>query len=639
MRMSGSVLGLLGIVWWASAGGNTPGQRMTRDDHTFWRWGWANSTQQRTQDDFTCEAFQKCMFANWSMNSDAWTVPRPTRLVPNRKDLFAVYQDEVRIIATSSVNITCCEVDQWMELNVYARKEKALSCKGHRGYHLNITLIKPKILLCTNSTPIEGRGIWGDFITFINMDTARIDPGHIKRLPSTCAPVGLESQKDVINFNFTFPPTKVCRYKRAWYDTLLGGYGTLTGTLNGFDIETLANRMHNAGGKINDALTVQARWMPTIWHPLKLETDILDKTLDLETANKEFMYSTDTNISRIINWTMCSLQTIDQQQQKHYFQVTLMTGNEDVYRSVINTQGSHDTNGLWFQTFPEKVVCVDTWCAGTFYVYNVTKQLVMCKFVVLPLMIGTGADLHYWLPTFNGHVIDDDNRTHDLTFCDDTLNGKICKLQSTVYEPCLLQNTVNHCGWTIMPRSYRWMVEIAPQTVCVVTDREVVPKMEVPFVGCIHNISVLVWENETFKLNPDVEKSSTTNWHSTALNVPNWDLNLTKLKTLIEESSDIKKLIKVLNKTIAAHQISTTIIADKIIKVGSEIAAATSHHWWDIFMGYSPSAETALNWLFHPLLVVMIVVVVLSVWNCYVAYGICCKRKRILMVSYSDGYH
>lgn len=72
--------------------------------------------------------------------------------------------------------------------------------------------------------------------------------------------MGTHAQKTVLTAYVIFPPNNQrCRTKRTWYDTLMGGYGTLMGTLNRFDVETLANRIHNTGSKINDALTLQVQ--------------------------------------------------------------------------------------------------------------------------------------------------------------------------------------------------------------------------------------------------------------------------------------------------------------------------------------------------------------------------------------------
>lgn len=89
-----------------------------------------------------------------------------------------------------------------------------------------------------------------------------------------------------------------------------------------------------------------------------------------------------------------------------------------------------------------------------------------------------------------------------------------------------------------------------------------------------------------------------------------------------------------MNRSIVEHQVTTTIIADKVYKLGSAIQDATADHWWDLFTGYSPSASTMLNWLIHPVLILCILVIVLSIWNCVVFHKMCCVKQRILMVTY-----
>ncbi|CAJ0933189.1 unnamed protein product [Ranitomeya imitator] len=133
---------------------------------------------------------------------------------------------------------------------------------------------------------------WRDYLRIIQVNASKIDPGHIKRLPSSCVKVGCQAQKTIIIANIRFPPTPVCpsRKRRAWSDALLGGYGAVTGTLNGFDIETLANRMHNAGKNIQDALTIQGQWMPTIWHPWKQQLKADKFLLNMQNKSNNFAW-------------------------------------------------------------------------------------------------------------------------------------------------------------------------------------------------------------------------------------------------------------------------------------------------------------------------------------------------------------
>ncbi|CAN2389996.1 hypothetical protein PRIEUP_LOCUS32, partial [Pristimantis euphronides] len=457
----------------------------------------------------------------------------------------------------------------------------------------------------------------------------------MKRIPTSCIRTGTQSQKTVVTVKITFPPTPPCQYRqrRAWYDTMLGGVGAVTGTLNSFDIETLANRMHNAGRGIQDAFTLQGKWMPTVWHPWNQALQVDTFLLTMKNASNNFNLEADININKVVNWTVCTLQAIYQIQQKNRMQTQLITGNEWVWRTVFNKT---IPGASWVKLEAPKMVCNDTLCSGLLTMYNVTNQQMMCRYVVLPLLLGPPDSQWLWMPKMNGLYIDGQNQTHDLSLCEDTLEGKICRLQSKIYEPCLLQNTVNICEFTILPITFKMLVEIGPQEVCVVTDTPIVPGMTVPYVGCLRNVSTLRWENQTFLLTPDVTVQATVEWKPARLEVENWELNLTKLKKIIEESDEGKQMTKQLNKTIQQHVISTTIVAGKIVKMGSAIADATSHHWYDIFMGYSPSAQKMLNWVIHPLLVVTVVVVVLSIWNCYIAYKVFCRKPKVLMVTYRN---
>ncbi|XP_066437537.1 uncharacterized protein [Eleutherodactylus coqui] len=630
------IFGILGVMCSVFAVGDawTPGIRVNDTGRNDYSWGWRNSTRTRKQDNFTCEANQKCYIVNITFDGTIWSGNPLSHISSTYRPSYALHKATGQINITSLVKVSCCQRPKELPYLNYSLVIQYVQNCTNTGVQFSFPLNETEVITCGNATEIENRAMWGQFLVFVNINASKIDPGHIKRVPSTCRLVGRDAQKTVIQASVQFPPSRTCptkRSRRAWYDTLLGGYGALSGTINGFDIETLANRMHNAGSGIKDVLTLQANWMPTIWQPFSMQTDVDTIMLDLQDASNRFSYEINSNISNYVNWSICTLQTIYQQQQKNTLQTMLMTGNEQVWRTVFN-QTITETD--WIQLEAQKMVCNDILCKGTIFIYNVTKKNVMCKFVVLPLLIGVPEDMHFWVPRFNGIYIDDQNRTHDLSLCDDTLEGTICKVQSAVYEPCLLQNTINVCEWTVLPLTFKMMVEIAPQEVCLASNQPVVPGMVVPFSGCLRNVSALVWENETFVLLPEQDKTVAVNWQPLPLNVSNWDLNLTKFKKLLEDTEEVQQHIKLLNRSLATHIVSTTVIAGKIVKMGSAIADATSHHWYDIFMGYSSSAQTTLNWLIHPVLVLAIVVILLSLWNCFMAYKVFCRKPKVLMVSY-----
>lgn len=426
-----------------------------------------------------------------------------------------------------------------------------------------------------------------------------------------------------------FPPSNndcqpKTRKRRAWYDTLLGGYGSLTGTLNGFDIETLANRMHNLGKLNQEAITLQARWMPTVYIPAEREAIISTLQNQIQNQALHLLKDMSTNLTAFVNWTSCTLQTLYLQQQKSSMQTMLMTGNEQVWRTLLEL---YIPENSWVHLEAAKLLCNDIICAGKVVHYNVTQSTKMCKYIVLPLLLGFPGEEWYWQPHFNGDYIDSKNKTHDLSNCIETLQGKVCKLQSAVYEPCLLQNTVAVCDFTILhPKQYTMLIEIAPQEVCVVTNTAIVPGMKTPFVGCVANLSAMVWENETFVLYHEIEEQVNLHWQPKEMQVTNWDINLDKLQRLLKDSEQVRAHIQMLNKSIVSHVVSAIITGDRLMKIGSQMKEATEHHWWDLFLGYSPSAQDALNWFIHPMIFLLIGFFLLTVGNCVIAYKIWCRR-------------
>ncbi|XP_063813383.1 uncharacterized protein LOC135051206 [Pseudophryne corroboree] len=304
--------------------------------------------------------------------------PDPQR---NRyRPTFALHQSEGNITINAAVNISCCSKPYRFRFLPKEEKNKEYkNCSKQGATTFRLAVKDVLILVCHNATEIKNRTWWAQDLMFIDINASRIDIGHVKRLPSTCENVGTQAQKTVLVTQVVFPPNNrqcISQQRRAWYDTLLGGYGTLTGVLNGIDIETLANRMHSAGSKLNDGLTLQAKWMPTIFEPAKISAGIDTLMNQLINASNDFPVGFDTNITKFINWTVCTLQTMYEQQQKGVMQTMLMTGNEQVWRTIFNTSVSRDA---WIHLEAAKMICNDTVCQGILTMYNVTKVIQMCN--------------------------------------------------------------------------------------------------------------------------------------------------------------------------------------------------------------------------------------------------------------------
>lgn len=73
------------------------------------------------------------------------------------------------------------------------------------------------------------------------------------------------------------------------------------------------------------------------------------------------------------------------------------------------------------------------------YHYNVLDNFTMCQFHVLPVVFND----EYWLPHFNGSYLDSDNQAHLLLDCVRAAEGLVCGQTSRIWEPCLLECSIN----------------------------------------------------------------------------------------------------------------------------------------------------------------------------------------------------
>ncbi|XP_073397545.1 uncharacterized protein [Dendrobates tinctorius] len=306
------IIGILGSECLVKVEGWTPGTQIQSQNTSRIRWLWKESTKERKQDDFICPEGQSCNIANVTVEGYVWIGPRGAT---SFQVAYMLHNMHGTANITAKVNLTCCNAGEGFEslsptqqIRIYKNCTPTIGSGTELVFNINVL----QTLLCHNATSITNRSTWAQSITFVNMNSSKTDPGHMKRIPSSCVKTGTQSQKTVVTAIVIFPSNVLCpiRQKRAWYDTLLGGVGTVTGTLNSFDIETLANRMSKAGAGIQDVLTLQGKWMPTIWHPLTQAWQADKFLLDMQNISNSFVFKEGSNISAMLNWTMCTMQAI-----------------------------------------------------------------------------------------------------------------------------------------------------------------------------------------------------------------------------------------------------------------------------------------------------------------------------------------
>ena len=169
------------------------------------------------------------------------------------------------------------------------------------------------------------------------------------------------------------------------------------------------------------------------------------------------------------------------------------------------------------------------------------------------------------------------------------------------------------------------LFEVAPQFICIVTDdinTTSTYQLGTTFSGCLAHVDHLYWMGSTYYFSPVQSQLLWTQMLISTLPVPKVSLPLEPLKKILQETELLQKFIGKRNCTLLEHSTVTTIAANKLMDVGINVQKHNSHSWWDFFFTQSPKARKLFSTLFNPLLISLILLLLLTIWNCYLSYRI-----------------
>ncbi|XP_057711231.1 uncharacterized protein LOC130928552 [Corythoichthys intestinalis] len=429
----------------------------------------------------------------------------------------------------------------------------------------------------------------------------------------TCTPLTQSVITTKMHWKVVFPVFPSCaRRKREWYDTLLGGTGTLLGVSNTIDNEVTRYKLAGTGQGTHDALLKVGMWLPNSIvgqkENAKLWQDVFKWELNIWNATSSVL----TNVTKQLNWTTCSIQYLHAQAQKERFIRTMTTGNYQEWRTSWNISSE-----LWLQLHSEYTVCNATECRGYWTQYTVTSNVTVCKFQVLPVI----TELGYWFLHVEGEWFNSGtNQTFNTDLCENTDKGLACKLHHEFVNPCLTKVDFALCDWSREPsRDILW--QVGPHTLCVATAQNHSMLPTVPFVGCLCNVRFFQWGNGTYWLTNYTVASRFTAVQWEVLRTP-WQISLERFKCALEQSTEIKKFIKSHASNVSQLMVSTLMAKGEILHAAKIIQQQSAHHWWDIFSGLSQTARVTL---LPPMILVLIAIALTMLCN----IGICCYVKRL----------
>uniref|UniRef100_A0A8C6NST4 Envelope glycoprotein n=1 Tax=Nothobranchius furzeri TaxID=105023 RepID=A0A8C6NST4_NOTFU len=558
-----------------------------------------SSMSNRTQGTFTCRANDACYLGNLTSTGKMYRcrgclkirgrVISPGVLVQGSTVTF---NSAARICAYHQGNGTCIQNGtNW-------------SMKVDRDFRIR------------NGTVITGGHAYL-YIFWVLPDTARATQTAVAPLVHTCQQMGQIRVAEYVRWTVKFPPIPPCnRRRRAWYDTVLGGTGTLYGLANTADNEVTRTMLSNTGEYTAQAVTKTARWMPSTVSSQLEGSDVWKSVFKWNLKLWNETYDALHNLSHIGNWTVCSLQTIHAETQRNRFQIQVMSNNYHAWRTLWNISSS-----LWLQLHAEMTICNKSMCTGYWDQYNMTSVMTVCRYQILPVITTKG----FWYLHVSGEWWDvKTNRTYEVKHCDETDKGLACPLVKGHSNPCFTDSRVVLCDWTVTPPEEQFW-QVGPNTLCVATMTNSPQVPSVPFSGCLKGIHMWEWNNVTYWLSNYTVSSRLTKIQWEVLHSP-WTLSLERFKCALDGSTEVAKLIDSHRSNLSRLMVSTLVAQGEIKHVATLIEQASAHHWWDIFTGMSSTANKVL---IPPMIAALIIISILTLCNLIICWYVIRLRREI----------
>ena len=442
----------------------------------------------------------------------------------------------------------------------------------------------------------------------------------------SCTRLALERQHTEVHWKVLFPPLPTCNFrrKRAWYDTVLGGAGTILGVSNTIDSEVTRTMLSKTGSDTAHGIQTLGVWLPTSIVPHEEAANLFLEQLNWD---RDMWHATEKiliNVTRALNLSMCNLQSLQAQIQKERFLRVVSSPSFVQWRSVWNISDDY-----WLQVHPELTECNQTMCQGMWLQMVVTKPITICRYRVLPVVTATA---FYFIRPRGDWFSPQTNLTYDLRGCMTSDKGMTCMNEVMYHETCFTRSEVL-CDWYVEPPN-DLLFQIGPHSICVATNSYHPQLPRTPFSGCLNNVYVFTWKHQTFKLTNFTWTSRLTAVQWEALRVP-WSVSLERFSSALNRSTELQNMIVEHRSNISRLKISTLITKNEVVHVAKEIEQESAHHWWDIFTGMS---STATQYFIPPMFILILVLCTITCMNFCILFYIRRVKRTLAKRMYNLAY-
>lgn len=359
--------------------------------------------------------------------------------------------------------------------------------------------------------------------------------------------------------------------------------------------------LSNVGKDTAHGIQTLGVWLPSSIVPHEEAATLLMEQLNWDTQMWHATSNILLNVSRALDMTICNLRTLNALIQKERFLRVVTSVSVSQWRSVWNI-----SDDLWVQVHPDLTVCNQSACQGMWVQMNVENPVVVCRYHVLPVITATA---YYFVRPQGDWFSPQTNLTYDLRGCSTSDRGITCMKEVMYHEACFTGSQAL-CDWHVeKPKDL--LYQIGPHSICVATQSYHPQLPRTPFSGCLSNVHIFTWKNQTFKLTNFTwtRRLTTVQWE--ALRLP-WTVSLERFSSALNRSTELQRLIAEHRSNISRLKVSTLLTKEEVVHVAREIEQESAHHWWDIFTGMS---STARQYFVPPMFVLLIVLCVITCMN------------------------
>lgn len=415
------------------------------------------------------------------------------------------------------------------------------------------------------------------------------------------------------------------RHTRSLTETILGSIGAGAGFANAISIEALEHKLSALGHHIkmmSHVIEDQAIQEASVIHQ---GVEVMIEYFNLTSYLINVTQSEQTTIPLM---TRCALVQLANVLKLEHDMQDWSQSNIHRWQKIITDT---DINWAWIKVSQEKL----QYPVLRFTVTTIVKGTATTAYPYLPLP--EVINNHLWIPNFNSRLATAVKFVM-TTHCEQWgFQRWLCPIYTPPFEPCAYNLSSTTCIWTQLNTDVPRIIDNGKGCVCVVS------------------LDLVFWEDNSQSAPPvrecrcNVSHIRTSTRYYVAINYQSkalgweaemWNItlplgfNVTSMAQLVWRSTQVQSQLTALTKTDRGVMLKIKDEAAELVKITRDIESLTTHHWWDIFRGWSPTMTNALHLALHPVFILLLITIILLFLICILYVRVKYLYTEIYAIAY-----